>query len=93
MVSAALVEWYLIVAPATLRRYPNPIDEAQPLSGWTKIGQFDSDDDCHRALKRLVYEGEKPGDTPATLLCQAVLDDLKGWSAQCIAKNDPRLKP
>ncbi|HEY2484177.1 MAG TPA: hypothetical protein VGI36_03465 [Candidatus Binataceae bacterium] len=89
----ALVGWYLMVPPPTLRRYPNPIDKTQPMSSWKKIGQLDSDDDCHRALKRLVYEGEKPGDTPATLLRQAVPDDLKSWWAQCIPSDDPRLKP
>jgi hypothetical protein len=62
----ALVGWYLIVPPSTLKSYPNPVDKTQPLSGWQKVGRFGSEHDCHRALKRLVYEGEKLGETPAT---------------------------
>ena len=83
---------YLMVPPPTLKSFPNPVDKTQPLSGWQKIGQFDREHDCHRALKQLVYEGEKPGDTPATLLRQAVSGDLaKSWWAQCIGSDDPRL--
>ncbi|HTR26336.1 MAG TPA: hypothetical protein VMI10_20355 [Terriglobales bacterium] len=95
----ALVGWYLIVPPSTRRTVPNPVDpahpwhvrtpvdETRPLSEWQKIGQFDSEHDCHRALKRLVYEGEEPGHTQATNPRKPV------WgTAQCIATDDPRLK-
>ena len=98
----ALVGWYLMVSPFTRKSYlgadihaaqlglllihPNP-DMAQPLSKWQKIGQFDSEHDCHRALRRLEYEGEKPADTPTTFRWPV-------WgTARCIASDDPRLKP
>jgi hypothetical protein len=83
-----------MVPPHMLRRYPNQVDKTQPLSDWKKIGPFDSEDDCQRTLKRLIYEGEKPGDTSAVLLRQAVRGNLaESWWPQCIASDDRRLKP
>ena len=104
----AFVGWYLMVSPSTLKSYPNPVDKTQPLSRWQKARRFDSEHDCHRALKRLVYEGENLGETPATppeqntvrnarkllLPRQAVSGDLaNSWWAQCIASDDPRFNP
>ena len=53
----------LMVPPSTLKSYPNPVDKTQPLSRWQKARRFDSEHDCHRALKRLVYEGENVGES------------------------------
>jgi hypothetical protein len=33
----ALVGWYLMLPPPTVRKYPNPIDKTQLLSGWKKM--------------------------------------------------------
>jgi hypothetical protein len=104
----ALWGWYLMGPPSTLKSYTNPVDKIQPLSRWQKVRRFDSEHDCHRALKRLGYEGENLGETPATppeqntvrnarkllLPRQAVSSHLvKSWWAQYIASDDPRLNP
>ena len=84
----------MMVPPPTLKIGTQPTRPSRCPGGsrWQTVGQFDSEDDCHRALKRLVHEGEKPGDTPATISSEAISGVLaKRWRAQCIASDDPRL--
>jgi hypothetical protein len=87
----AIAGWYLIVPPSTRKSFPKAVDMTQPLCEWEKIGQFDGADDCQRALKRLAYEGQKPGEMPATTPEADSGNLVKGWRAQCIASDDPRL--
>jgi hypothetical protein len=83
----AMVGWYMMRLP--VYRQPPYIDAREPkLSQWMIMGSFDSADKCQAAAD----EAHKKGDRSAR-------DDLdraliaSGDSAQCIATDDPRLKP
>ncbi|MGH7865738.1 MAG: hypothetical protein ACREQB_12165 [Candidatus Binataceae bacterium] len=77
---AMLAGWYLMVPPAVGPSY----DASKPLSSWRVFSAHDHAYECEGAkfLNRAGLK-DKPGDP-----MRAALDH-----AQCIATDDPRLKP
>ena len=90
----ALVGWYLMVPP----RIPGTgeVNKGVPLSQWTKRRLFPHDEGCEAAKTRLRQEAlaaqtqndaadPRRGRNPELhcVLCKA----------QCVAEDDPRLKP
>jgi hypothetical protein len=74
----ALLGWYVVVPPAA--------DPTLPMSQWNVVHESDSDVDCRvRALMARVNAKHPPNNG-------SWVRDPNSY-AQCIASNDPRLKP
>ena len=90
-----LVGWYLLI--------PHP-GRPLPFSQWIRVKAFESADECDKALlyDRKNYDNETAilwngtdwiGPWPPTYgQVNTVVTDLAFQWAQCIAKDDPRLK-
>ena len=77
----ALMGWYLMVPPP-LSHSP----KVAPLSQWTRVGAFQSEEACD--VKRNAFSKlDRPLGGWRGLPPEEVYD------AQCVATNDPRLKP
>jgi hypothetical protein len=97
----ALVGWYLMTPPITLKGLADPkatlIDGSAPISQWSQESSFDSAEKCEqerKAEEQLATEALQQNphllDDRAKYGLQA-MDFLLKRSAQCIATDDPRL--
>lgn len=77
--AAVVAGWYLMIPPTAATSY----DASAPLSTWRVFSAHDHAYECEGA-KFLNREGAKQKNDPI----KAALDQ-----AQCIATDDPRLKP
>jgi hypothetical protein len=76
-----LVGWYLMAPPPFPHaKSPLALDDTLPLAQWKLINSFDTAAACKAEARRL---GDSPVDVAAAT----------GNAAQCIATDDPRLKP
>ncbi len=90
-----LVGWYLLMPP-----WIGPtLDLRTPLSKWVNQGSFDSDEQCENARADLINgfkgdldtaEGKAPDCEDVAMLQMA--DEVEEES-ECVATDDPRLKP
>jgi len=81
----ALVGWCLVVPPSIDSR---GVATQAPLSKWTKLGTFDSAEDCDRErideMTRLEHAaGQGQAGNQSLLAIQ---------NAECVATDDPRLR-
>jgi hypothetical protein len=94
----ALMGWYLMIPP--MHKGPNgTIDfpEARaPIIQWQVVDSYDSADSCRAGsaahldkIKAFMAQTQSPTLTDA-IKKAAILQEVQ---AQCIATNDPRLKP
>jgi hypothetical protein len=99
----ALVSWHLI-SPIGEPARPRVLPKNTPLSQWRNLGNFDSADQCQKALRDLrasfeqdtrseisVWRKEKDKAHVDRAL-QAAATQAVAESSLCIASNDPRLK-
>jgi hypothetical protein len=81
----ALVGWYLIMPPLRSTGSSDCYDANVPISQWQRIEAFDTAEQCKAASTKYALSHKQHGLDCA--LASAWLD------AQCIATDDPRLKP
>jgi hypothetical protein len=79
-----LMGWYLMLPPP-LSHSPNDAQIA-PLSQWTRTGAFQSEESCD--LKRTAFSKLDPA-----LGAYRGLPPEQVYEAECVASDDPRLKP
>ena len=87
----ALVGWYLMVPPSASRVSDLAIG-LEPLYQWLQIGSFDSKNACEQGRRMMINRfmtdlQRDPSDATAV----HGLDAL--YYSECIAPDDPRLKP
>jgi hypothetical protein len=98
----ALVGWYLLIPPVFSPMWSNPRssnDLTAPLNRWDILGRpFNSEESCSKekqrlrseAPKRLEFAREHPDQDPNSNIVAVA----QAWQlAECIATDDPRLKP
>jgi hypothetical protein len=80
----ALVGWYLMVPPALIwkKKAMDAPDNNAPLSKWQIYSSHDSAKECEKAARVLRESYKAKHDN----------GELWGWSINCIATDDPRLK-
>jgi len=77
----ALVGWYLMAPPRFPKdKSPYALDASAPLSRWHSINSFDSAVECKAEKTRLT---DSHNETLGAI----------GMASNCIASDDPRLKP
>jgi len=81
----ALIGWYLMVPPLRSTGSSECYDAKVPISQWQRIKAFDTAEQCKVASKKSAFAHKQHGLDCG--LASAWLD------AQCIATDDPRLKP
>ena len=96
-----LAGWYLLVPPlAGTKQHPS-LDTDAPFSRWSIYKSFDTAKACEAALGKGIQAnqgvpdmlqgfGARPDDPRVVALALAFKDVALG---QCIASDDPRLKP
>jgi hypothetical protein len=98
----ALVGWYLLIPPVFSPMGSNPRssnDLTAPLNRWDILGRhFNSEESCSKekqrlrseAPKRLEFAREHPDQDPNSNIVAVA----QAWQlAECVATDDPRLKP
>jgi hypothetical protein len=82
--AVALVGWYLMVPPPLSQTN----DRSVPLSRWTTIGTFESKKTCE--VERGHFSKVDPGAEVSPPMDPPAYDVN---DAECVATDDPRLKP
>jgi hypothetical protein len=82
----ALMGWYLMVPPPLSHSPKN--GQIVPLSQWTRAGAFQSEESCE--TKRAARSKLDPA---LALGAYHGLPAEQVYDAQCVATDDPRLKP
>jgi len=75
----ALAGWYLMLPPAK-----NGQIRDAPIELWAHIDSFDTADQCRDAAQEIMKRADSKGDQ--TRIAAA-------YAYECIASDDPRLKP
>jgi len=82
----ALVGWYLLARPASPLMQPTP-----PISWWLRLGSYDTEKECDQAQVEMYQKNERAGFKMEGVKPEEL---KRSYSlAQCVATNDPRLKP
>jgi hypothetical protein len=90
----ALVGWYLMVPPAIPGT--GQVNQSAPLSQWTIRHLFPRNEGCEAAKSRLHQEAlaaQTQNDAEARRGLRDPDSHCILCNAQCVAENDPRLKP
>lgn len=87
-VALALTGWYLMIPPQLDKR---TVDQTAPISKWTVYSPHDTADACHLAQveQRTIAEQKATQirDQDVGVVLRQFLE------SQCIASDDPRLRP
>jgi hypothetical protein len=87
-----LVGWYLMIPPIYHDRVAFQVDENAPLAKWVVYSAHDNADDCEESrVKGNDLAAEKRKQLRDSKSARLLQDQLQ--FSQCIATDDPRLKP
>jgi hypothetical protein len=99
LAALALVGWYLIMPPDSAK-IPHSVDSDVPLSRWTIVTSFDTEDLCEKALTDVQNNEQDPAELDKTGKLQryrkkppdAALGKARALNAACVQSDDVRLK-
>jgi hypothetical protein len=97
LAALALVGWYLIMPPDSAK-IPHSVDSDIPLSRWTIVTSYDSEDTCETALTDIQNSEQDPitldkaGKLRRYQRNDPALGKARALNAACVASDDVRLK-
>ena len=97
LAALAFVGWYLMMPPDSAK-IPHNVDAEVPLSRWTIVTSFDTEDNCEKALTGLQDNQQDPITLDKTGRLKrldkhdAALGKARALNAACLASDDIRLK-
>ena len=97
LAALALVGWYLMMPPDSAK-IPHDVDADAPLSHWVIVTNFDTEDNCEKALTDLQNNFQDPVSLDKTGRLKrldkhdAALGKARAVNAACMASDDIRLK-
>lgn len=93
----AFVGWYLMMPPDSTK-IPHEVDSDAPLSRWTVVATFDTEDNCEKVLTGVQkteqdpIELDKTGKLKRLQKNDAALGKSRAINAGCVESDDFRLK-
>jgi hypothetical protein len=97
LAALALVGWYLMMPPDSAK-IPHDVDSEVPLARWFVVSNYDTEENCEKALTDLQNSEQDPTTLDKTGRLKrlqrndAALGKARAINSACVSADDIRLK-